>query len=80
MPARAPLRVWSKTGFSTECRSCHAKMTMYQLISGKWHPFDGDPVFLRTGVDANSGEPTAEIDPKDSHFATCPNSKSWSRK
>lgn len=79
MKTSTPLYVYDDTKGKAECRSCHAKITWFELVSGKRHPFDGEPVYLRTHTD-DSGRLIGHIDRADSHFATCPQSREWSRK
>lgn len=73
------LRVYDDSKGAGECRSCHAKISWFELVSGKRHPFDGDPVYVQTEHDAGM-RLIGHIDQAESHFATCPQAKSWSRK
>lgn len=76
----AILEVWDDTKGRGACRSCGASLTWFALVSsGKRHPFDGNPVYLRTSHDESTRRLIGELDSKDSHFATCPDSKQWSR-
>lgn len=63
------------------CRSCQAEVTWFELTSGRRHPFDGDPTYARTFLDADR-RLVGEIDTtvSKSHFATCPQAKDWRRK
>ncbi len=66
------------------CRSCHAKMWWFELVSGKKHPFDAQPdgsppVYLQTER-SDDGRLVGHIDSSVSHFATCPQSKNWKGK
>jgi len=73
--------VLDDTKGSGVCRSCGASVTWYELVSGKRHPFDGDPVYVRTNYDGAMrmiGEIDTSVAP--SHFATCPQAKDWRRK
>ena len=77
----AILKVFDDTKGRGECRSCHAPVTWFQLTSGKRHPFDGDPVYVRTEHDQDRrliGHIDASI--HTSHFATCPDAKEWRRR
>lgn len=73
------LKVLDDTKGGGECRSCHAAITWFELVSGKRHPFDGEPVYLKTETN-DDGRLVGHIDRSESHFATCPQSKDWSRK
>ena len=74
------LRVFDDSKGRGECRSCHARLTWFELVSGKRHPFDGDPVYLLTEHDPATMRLIGSIDQRESHFGTCPQAKSWSRK
>lgn len=61
------------------CRSCGAQMDWYATPKGKAMPMNAGVVHLRT----TGGGPEPEIgefDSKDSHFATCPQAKTWSKR
>lgn len=73
------LRVFVDTKGPGSCRSCHAAITWYELVSGKRHPFAGDPVLLQTEHD-EARRLIGSIDQADSHFVDCPQGPSWSRK
>jgi len=78
----ALLKVWAETKGAKPCGSCGAAMTFYQMVkSGRKNPFDGDPVFVKTETDPESGRLIGVIDGtiNPSHFATCPQSKNWRR-
>jgi hypothetical protein len=77
----AILKVLDDTKGAGQCRSCRAPIWWYELVSGKKHPFNGpgEPVYLKTEHDA-SHRLVGHLDSQDSHFATCPDSKGWSRK
>lgn len=74
------LHVYDDSRGSAFCRSCHAPVTWFELISGKKHPFDGEPVYLTTYHESGSHRLVGTISTDESHFATCPDSKDWSRK
>lgn len=77
---RQVLLVWSRSRFSAECRSCHQPMTMAQLVSsGKWMPFDADPVALRTSHDPQTHKMVDHLDAADVHFRTCPHASQHRR-
>lgn len=72
-PGPQLIRVWSRGKFTTACRSCGAPMTMAQVVaSGKWMPFDADPVALKTSQDTTTGRLVEHLDPADVHFRSCP--------
>lgn len=76
------MRVLDDTMGRASCRSCGAAITWYELASGKRHPFDGEPVYVRTSHDPATRRLVGEIDTSvhGSHFATCPQAKDWRRK
>jgi hypothetical protein len=74
------LRVFDDSKGHGICRSCDAPITWFELVSGKRHPFDGDPVYVQTEHDQATHRLIGQIDQAESHFATCPQAKSWSRK
>ncbi len=61
------------------CRSCHADITWYELTSGRKHPVNRGAPILQTKHDDN-GQLVGTIDSSDSHFATCPQARDWSRR
>ena len=75
------IRVIGKSrGAITHCRSCGQPVTFILTFPGcKWMPFDGDPVALRTEHDNIEGT-IEHIEASASHFGSCPQAKSWSRK
>jgi len=75
------LSVYDDTHGRGVCRSCLAAIVWYELTSGKRHPFDGEPVYVRTRRDAD-GRLVAEIDTSvsPSHFQTCKDAALWRRK
>jgi hypothetical protein len=74
------LKVYDDTSGRGTCRSCGASITWYELTSGKRHPFDGEPTYVRTAQ--ADGRLVGEIDTSfcTSHFATCPDAKDWRRR
>lgn len=78
----AVLKVWDDTRGFGHCRSCRAGIWWYELVSGKKHPFDGrePPVYLQTEQEIETRRLIGHIDSADSHFATCPQGKTWSRR
>lgn len=79
MTKQVMLHVYDDTRGNAECRSCHAPITWFQLVSGKKHPFERDPVFLAT-AHGDDRRLIGAIGSEDSHFAHCPDAKEWSRK
>lgn len=77
--SKAPLTVFDDSKGFGVCRSCGAKLTWYELTSGKRHPFDGDPVYLQT-EHTPARRLVGHIDRADSHFATCPQAGDWKRR
>lgn len=65
--------VWSRSRFAATCKACGAPMTMAQLVaSGKWMPFDADPVALKTSQDPATHNLIEHLDEADVHFRSCP--------
>ncbi len=75
------MRVYDDTRGTARCRSCDAAITWFELTSGKSHPFDGEPVYVRTEHD-DDRRIVGVIDTSvsSSHFATCPDAKDWRRR
>ena len=78
MGNKVDLHVVTETRGAGECRSCHARIYWFKLVSGRSHPFNTD-VYLRTYHD-DDRQLIGVINSDDSHFATCPQSKDWSRR
>lgn len=74
------LHAYDDTKGHGACRSCHAKIEWYALVSGRKHPVNADAVAVRSYHEEDSGRLVLVFDSADSHFATCPDSKDWSRK
>lgn len=76
------LKVWDDTRGHGRCRSCDAPIWWFELTSGKRHPFVGKepPVYLKTEHEPETHRLIGYIDAAESHFANCPQAKSWSRK
>lgn len=73
--------VWSRSRRSAKCRSCDAPLTFAQVAaSGKWLPFDADPVALKTSLDPSTNNLIEHLDAADVHFRTCPQASSFRRK
>lgn len=49
------------------------------VASGKWLPFDGDPVGVRMRQDEETGRVIEDLDAADVHFRSCPRSKDFRR-
>lgn len=72
--------VWARPRRQAECRGCGAPISFRQVVaSGKWLPFDGDPVGLRMRQDAETGRVIEDLDAADVHFRSCPRSKDFRR-
>jgi hypothetical protein len=75
------LLVLAQSRFSAACKSCGQPMTMAQLVgSGKWMPFDADPVAIRTSLDPQTNKLIEHLDAADVHFRTCPNAATHRRR
>ena len=63
------------------CRSCGAPITWAELTSGKRHPFDGEIVAVKTQGSILEGRVIEHVETTitPSHFATCPDAKTWRR-
>jgi hypothetical protein len=75
----ATLKVLDDTRGGGTCRSCGASIVWFELVSGKRHPFEADPVYLRTTHD-EAHRLIGEIDAAESHFAHCPDANEWRRR
>jgi len=74
------LFVWSRSRRSARRRSCDAPLTFAQLVSsGKWMPFDADPVALKTSQDPATRNLIEHLDAADVHFRTCPQAEEFRR-
>lgn len=83
----APLLAFDDSKGKQQCKSCHAPIWWYELVSGKRHPFDAQPDgsppdYQMTEVDIPKygRRLVAHIAAAVSHFATCPQSKDWKGK
>ncbi len=75
------LLVVASSRFSARCKSCDQPMTMAQLVgSGKWMPFDADPVAIRTSIDPQTSKVIDHLDAADVHFRSCPGAASHRRR
>ena len=75
------LLVVASSRFSATCKSCGAPMTMVQLVgSGKWMPFDADPVAIPTSIDPQTSKVIEHLDAADVHFRSCPGAASHRRR
>ncbi len=73
--------VWARPRRQATCRGCGAPISFRQVVaSGKWLPFDGDPVALRTRQDVETGRLVEDLDASDVHFRSCPNSADFRRR
>lgn len=80
-PARQLVLVWSRSRRPAKCRSCGAPLTFVQVAaSGKWIPFDADPVALRTSLDPSTHNLIEHLDAADVHFRSCPQATSFRRR
>jgi hypothetical protein len=71
-------------GGRSACRSCGAPIEWAETVAGKKMPFDWPIMVLRhEGNPIKQGERVVEevnTDISASHFATCPDAKTWSRR
>ena len=70
-------------GKKAHCRSCGAPIEWAELKSGKKMPFDFPIVVTVTEGNVLDGTRIVErvdTDISQTHFATCPDSKNWSRR
>lgn len=76
------LQVWDDSRGTGQCRSCHATITWYELVSsGKRMPFDGDEiVYVKTDTEGRRLVGHIDATINKSHFATCPEATTWRRK
>ena len=64
------------------CRSCGAPLTYYETLKGKAMPVNAGAVPVRTYDDTDTGAAPRRVlvfAADDSHFASCPDAKDWSR-
>ena len=79
-PTRQLVLVWSRSRRSAKCRACDAPLTFVKVVSsGKWMPFDADPVALLTSLDPGTHNLIEHLDAADVHFRSCPNAKEFRR-
>ena len=72
-PARTLVLAYYASRFLATCRSCGQDMTMVRLVgSGKWMPFDEDPVALKTSLCPETQKLIEHLGPADVHFRSCP--------
>lgn len=79
----AILKIFQDSKGPGTCRSCGAAIEWAELVSGKRHPFDAPIVAVRTqGSVLDSGRVIEDVDTSVSttHFASCPQSKQWSKR
>lgn len=74
------LKLFQDSRGAGTCRSCGAAIEWAELTSGKRHPFNAPIVVVRTQADFAGGRTIEEVEQAGSHFATCPQAKTWSRK
>jgi len=80
----ALLKALDDTKGAGRCKSCHAPIWWFELVSGKRHPFDAQPggeppVYLKTEHNEER-RLVGHIDASVSHFATCPEGRLWKGK
>ena len=75
------MKVLDDTRGKGTCQSCGAAITWFELTSGKRHPFDGEPVYVRTEQNEDGRlVGVIDISMDCSHFATCSDAAKWRRK
>lgn len=62
------------------CRSCGAAIVWAETVRGKRMPLDAEYLVLRTQGSPIEGRVVEYVDSASSHFSTCPQAKSWSRR
>lgn len=73
--------VWSRSRRAAKCRACDAPLTFAQVVSsGRWMPFEADPVALKTSQDPATRNLIEHLDPSDVHFRSCPQAGSFRRR
>jgi hypothetical protein len=71
--------IFADTRGPGKCRSCEAAIEWAEIVrTGKRMPFNAPIVALRTRHEG--GRLVEEVDLATSHFATCPESKHWSKR
>jgi hypothetical protein len=80
-PVQQLVLVWGTSRRSAKCRSCGAPLVFAQVVaSGKWLPFDADPVAIRTSQDPATRRLVEHLDAADVHFRSCPNADAFRRR
>ena len=77
MRGAVEIKVWADSRRSGACRSCKAPVTWVTTIAGKWMPFDGEPVALRTLHDPATRDLVEVLSADDTHWRTCPQAEAW---
>lgn len=72
----ATLRIYQDSRGMGRCRSCDQPVEWAQFTSGKRMPFDPPIIVTRTVEGERIVEEVDSLVTK-SHFATCPDSKTW---
>lgn len=77
----AAIGIYQDSRGKGHCRSCGAAIEWAKTFRGKWMPFDGEIVAVRTQGSPIGNRVIEYVDTTvtPSHFATCPDAKAWRR-
>lgn len=73
--------VWTASRRSRKCCGCGEPITFVRLVAtGRWTPFNSDPVAVRTRVDRRTGWAVDYLDAAEVHFLACPRADALRRR
>jgi len=77
----ATLRIYQDSRAVGTCRSCGAAIEWAELTTGARHPFELPIKPIRAQQSLVDGRTIEDVETRDSptHFARCPDAKSWRR-
>lgn len=74
------IRVFEDGAKPGRCRSCSAQLMWHETLTGKTMPMNADAVPRKSYRDAATHRVVVYFAASDSHFATCPDVATYSRK
>lgn len=78
---RQTILVWTGSRRTRKCRWCGEPITFCRVVaSGKWMPFESDPVAVRRTLDSKKNRAVDHLSVADVHFVACPHAASKRRK
>ena len=73
--------VWTGSRRTRKCVGCGEPITFVRVVaSGRWMPFNSDPVSVLTSVDAKTRRAVDHLDASDIHFRVCPRAAAFRRR